>query len=160
MSNISNSKLSPYEKLLLILPGFKGYKNRDLIKQDDMIVKNAIRDNLSRLRENLERNENDISEKNPFDPMISKYEKTISLLRFFITSVSGAPSGAYNYHDRFKIDEEILKKIVEYDYEIVSQTKELMDNKILDNDVLYSKLLQLMEKFSEREKFFIPESVR
>ncbi len=160
MSNISDSKLSPYEKLLLILPGFKGYKNRDLIKQDDMIVKNAIRDNLSRLRENLERNENDISEKNPFDPMISKYEKTISLLRSFINNVSGAPTGAYNYHDRFKIDDEILKKIVECDYEMISKTKELIDNKVLDNDVLYSKLLQLMEKFSEREKFFIPESVR
>ncbi len=160
MPDISDSKLSPYEKLLLTLPGFKGYKYRDMIKQDDMIVRNSIKGNLSKLREALERKENDISEANPFDSMISKYEKTISLLRSFITSVSGGPTGAYNYHDRFKIDDSILFEIVKYDYNLISQTKELLSAQNSDIDELYSKLSKLMEEFSEREKFFIPESVR
>ena len=35
-------ELSPLEKLQLLVPGYRGYKVKDLIRKDDLLVRQAV----------------------------------------------------------------------------------------------------------------------
>lgn len=39
-------ELTPIEQLQLLLPGYRGYKAKDLIRQDDFLVRRAVIDRL------------------------------------------------------------------------------------------------------------------
>jgi hypothetical protein len=68
VSGVSDSPLAPLEKLELMLPGFKGYKRKDLIRQDDVLVRQAIKMRFVNAQEELGLRESRLAAQNPFDP--------------------------------------------------------------------------------------------
>jgi hypothetical protein len=97
MSEISDSPLAPLEKLELLLPGFKGYKRKDLIRQDDVLVRSAIRNTLLKVQEEITAKEGEIASSNPFDPKIHDYEDLLSQLRTLTEEVWGRPQACTSF---------------------------------------------------------------
>lgn len=160
MAGVSNTEPSPYEKFLLSLPGFRGYKIRDLIKQDDNIIRSAIRMNIEKIMDRVQDEEEEISLKNPFDPNIEKYERTLSLIRTFMQELTGAPTGTLNYHVRYLMGENEIKQVMEYDYNLIKTSKDIANAQEIDIDNLYNEIKKLRDLFSKRNLLFLPESVR
>jgi len=158
---MGNNNLAPIEKLELLLPGFRFYKSMDLIKQDDAMVRYALKNNLEKIRELIESKENDIVSRDPMDESIKDFERVLVLLRTFIQEIFASPTGMYTYYSRYKIDENNLYDILNHDYSLISISKEILENfekmGIVD---LMIRIRNLRDLFSEREKYFIQENIR
>lgn len=162
MSGISDSPLAPLEKLELMLPGFKGYKRKDLIRQDDVLVRNAVKAALVQSQEEIGLKEGEIAAENPFDPKIHLYEGLLSKLRAATEEIGGAPAGMYSFYARFKLFEEDMQRIVEFDYKLVSLANQILSQVRTNADpsVLHQSVDELRKIFFERQKLFIPEKLR
>ncbi len=154
-------KKAPLENLELMLPGFRFYKIMDMIKQDDALVRYALKDNLEKLREKIEKNEKDIVLRTPYDSIIQDYERTLSILRAFIQEVFASPTGIYTIYARYKIEPQDIENVLSYDYFLLKESKELIENfnkfSILD---IKEKIEELREKYQAREKYFKPDRLR
>ncbi|MGC8610260.1 MAG: hypothetical protein ACP5LM_02780 [Thermoplasmata archaeon] len=154
-------KKAPLENLELMLPGFRFYKIMDMIKQDDALVRYALKDNLEKLREKIERNEKDIVLRTPYDSIIQDYESTLSILRAFIQEVIASPTGIYTIYSRYKIETQDIENVLSYDYFLLKESKELIENfnkfSILD---IKEKIGELREKYQLREKYFKPDRIK
>ncbi|MCS7374603.1 MAG: hypothetical protein NDF56_06470 [archaeon GB-1845-036] len=51
----TSKKLTWIEKLETIIPGFSGYKKRELLREDDRLIRSYVADMLSEAREILRR---------------------------------------------------------------------------------------------------------
>ncbi|MDP8011328.1 MAG: hypothetical protein ACP5F1_02485 [Thermoplasmata archaeon] len=158
---MGNENLSPLEKLELLLPGFKFYKSMDLIRQDDALVRYALKNNLEKLRELIELKEEEIASKNPMDDRIHAYESLLVLLRSFIQEIFAAQGGMYIIYSRYKIDENDLKNILNHDYSLISNSKDILNNfNRMDIESIIENIRNLRKTFLEREKYFNPENIR
>ncbi|GAB6944268.1 hypothetical protein JCM14467A_10500 [Vulcanisaeta sp. JCM 14467] len=124
---ISESPLSPLERLQLMVPGFRGYKVKDLIRQDDFLVRKTAASMLEEALGFVERAEEEVARNNPFDPLIQQYETLLSDLRTLISEVWGAPTGDAGMHDRFKVFPENLERLVEYDLKLIDTARAILD---------------------------------
>ncbi len=158
---MGNNNLAPIEKLELLLPGFRFYKSMDLIKQDDAMVRYALKNNLEKIRELIESKEGDLVSRNPMDESIKDFERVLVLLRTLIQEIFASPTGMYTYYSRYKIDENNLNDILNHDYSLISISKEILENfeKMGIGDLVL-KIKNLRNLFSEREKYFIQENIR
>ncbi|GAB6946723.1 hypothetical protein JCM16161A_08530 [Vulcanisaeta sp. JCM 16161] len=158
---ISGSPLSPLERLQLMVPGFRGYKVKDLIRQDDFLVKKAVASMLEEALGFIQRAEEEIARNNPFDPLIQQYEVVLSDLRSLIAEVWGSPTGDAGMHDRFKVFPENLEKLVEYDLKLVDTARAILDSaKARANpQVIDSMIRDARTYVIERQKLLIPEKL-
>ncbi|BBD73720.1 hypothetical protein HS1genome_2109 [Sulfodiicoccus acidiphilus] len=162
MSDISNSPLAPLERLELMLPGFKGYKRKDLIRQDDFLVRNAIKLRLSNAMRELESKQSELAMEDPFNPLVHKYEDLLSRLRSLTTEVEAAPGGMYTYYDRFKMFEDDMKKLVQFDYQLIASADKVLEMVRGNADLGQIREIvdSMKQTFSDRQKLFMPEKVR
>ncbi|WP_054856753.1 hypothetical protein [Vulcanisaeta sp. JCM 16159] len=158
---ISESPLSPLERLQLMVPGFRGYKVKDLIRQDDFLVRKTVASMLEEALNFIQRAEEEVARNNPFDPLIQQYETVLSDLRSLIAEVWGSPTGDAGMHDRFKVFPENLEKLVEYDLRLVDTAKAILDSaKARANpQVIDSMIRDARTYFIERQKLLIPEKL-
>ncbi|WP_054853729.1 hypothetical protein [Vulcanisaeta distributa] len=158
---ISESPLSPLEQLQLMVPGFRGgYKVKDLIRQDDFLVRKTAASMLEEALNFIQRAEEEVARNNPFDPLIQQYETVLSDLRSLIAEVwGGSPTGDAGMHDRFKVFPENLEKLVEYDLRLVDTAKAILDSaKARANpQVIDSMIRDARTYVIERQKLLIPE---
>ena len=158
---VSESPLTPLERLQLMIPGFRGYKVKDLIRQDDFLVRKAVASMLEEARGLIERAEEEVALSNPFDPLIQQYEAVLSDLRSLIAEVWGAPTGDAGMHDRFKVFPENLEKLVEYDLKLIDKAKAILDAaKVRANLQLIDSMIRDARAYvAERQKLLIPEKL-
>ncbi|ADN50945.1 hypothetical protein [Vulcanisaeta distributa] len=158
---ISESPLSPLERLQLMVPGFRGYKVKDLIRQDDFLVRKTAASMLEEALGFIERAEEEVARNNPFDPLIQQYETVLSDLRSLIAEVWGSPTGDAGMHDRFKVFPENLERLVEYDLKLVDTAKAILDSaKARANpQVIDSMIRDARTYVIERQKLLIPEKL-
>lgn len=158
---VSESPLTPLERLQLMIPGFRGYKVKDLIRQDDFLVRKAVVSMLEEARGLIERAEEEVAFSNPFDPLIQQYEAVLSDLRSLIAEVWGAPTGDAGMHDRFKVFPENLEKLVEYDLKLIDKAKAILDAaKVRANLQLVDSMIRDARAYvAERQKLLIPEKL-
>ncbi|WP_291998710.1 hypothetical protein [Caldivirga sp.] len=159
---VSESPLTPLERLQLMVPGFRGYKVKDLIRQDDFLVRKAITQMLEEARGLIEANEALVAQSNPFDPIIQQYENLLSEIRKLISEVYNAPLGDAGMHDRFKVYPEDLERLVEYDYRLITKAREILDL-AKSNQPPLSILNAVKEArvyANERQKVLMPSKLR
>ncbi|ADY00275.1 hypothetical protein VMUT_0058 [Vulcanisaeta moutnovskia 768-28] len=158
---ISESPLSPLERLQLLVPGFRGYKVKDLIRQDDFLVRKTAASMLEEALGFIERIEEEIARNNPFDSLIQQYETVLSDLRSLIAEVWGSPTGDAGMHDRFKVFPENLEKLVEYDLKLVDTSKTILDlaKARANPQVIDSMIRDVRTYVIERQKLLIPEKL-
>jgi len=159
---ISESPLTPLERLQLMVPGFRGYKVKDLIRQDDFLVRKAAAQMLEEARGIIESNEAIIAQSNPFDPLIQQYEALLIELRKLISEVYNAPLGDAGTHDRFKVYPEDLERLVEYDLKLITIAKNILDSAKASHQPL--TILSMIEEariyINERQKILAPAKLR
>jgi hypothetical protein len=88
-----SKELTPLEKMQLLIPGYRGYKVKDLIRQDDMLVRNYVRQNLENAINKLSDRESLIARQDPFSSIIKQIEILNSKLRSLIADMATMQSG-------------------------------------------------------------------
>ncbi len=152
------------EKLETIIPGFRGYKRKELLREDDRLVREKVASILEDSKRSLERIMPAAT--GNFEVM-ELMDKTRKKLMMVISMVKHAPHGYSGYYDRVKIREEELKKILEYDYNLIKDASEIMNlmeelrGSMSDTDLLKRKLTSITERLEridslirERDRLF------
>ena len=107
------------KKIQLIIPGYRGYRIREDLRDSDKIMRLELAKRLALQRDQLEESRKDLVEAMPMAKevttlggVINQYKKVEGLVKFSETGYSGLVTDV-----RFDIDE--LNRIYDYDYSVL-----------------------------------------
>lgn len=113
------------EKLELIIPGFHGYKKRELIREDDMLVRGKVADTLAQAKRELERALQRCAMVNCQQLMgIENLRKKLMMLE---SRIRHAEAGYRGYFDRVKFKEKELERLLEYDAKMIEMAEDILN---------------------------------
>ncbi|MEJ2775887.1 hypothetical protein WIW90_06635 [Sulfolobaceae archaeon RB850M] len=155
-------ELTPLEKLQLMIPGYRGYKVKDLIRQDDFLVRQSTITKLETAITNISHLESQVASMNPFSPYLKKMEYVVSQLRTVIGLINSQQGGGADIYARYKIQTEQLDEIVNNDLQMVSIATEILNLSSLPEgmDNILSLINKLREVILNRIKLFYPPEAR
>jgi len=154
-------ELTPIEQLQLLLPGYRGYKAKDLVRQDDFLVRKAVVDRLEQAIRIISEKESYVASIDPFSPQLKTMEFLISKMRELISNIMSSQGGGADIYARWKINTEELDQIVAHDSQMIniaSQVVELAKSERLED--ITPLLNQLRNIFYDRMKLFYPPELR
>ncbi|TRM94628.1 hypothetical protein DMP16_09020 [Sulfolobus sp. B1] len=155
-------ELTPLEQLQLLVPGYRGYKVKDLIRQDDFLIRQSTISKLQNAINNLSMMESQIVSSNPFSPILKRIEFIISEIRTLIGIILSSQGGGADVYARYKIQTEQLDEIVKNDLEMISLANQVYNlSSSLDNLEQIPLLLnQIRQVLISRDKLFFPQEYR
>ncbi|QGR19144.1 hypothetical protein [Stygiolobus azoricus] len=155
-------ELTPLEKLQLLVPGYRGYKAKDLIRQDDFLVRQATIMKLETAINNLANTESQIVRSQPFSPLLKNIEDTISEIRTLIGILNSTQGGGADIYARYKIYTEQLDEIYKNDLQMVSIADQILSLSNFPDQIsqIRTLLANLKTVLLNRAKLFFPPELR
>ncbi|MEJ2771785.1 hypothetical protein [Stygiolobus sp. CP8521M] len=155
-------ELTPLEKLQLLVPGYRGYKAKDLIRQDDFLVRQATIMKLETAINNLANSESQIVRSQPFSPLLRNIEETISEIRTLIGILNSTQGGGADIYARYKIHTEQLDEIYKNDLQMVSIADQILTLSNFPDQIsqIRTLLANLKTVLLNRAKLLFPPEVR
>lgn len=155
-------ELTPLEKLQLLVPGYRGYKAKDLIRQDDFLVRQATIMKLETAIYNLANTESQIVRSQPFSPLLKNIEDTISEIRTLIGILNSTQGGGADIYARYKIHTEQLDEIYKNDLQMVSIADQILSLSNFPDQIsqIRTLLANLKTVLLNRAKLFFPPELR
>lgn len=164
-----SKELTILEKLELLIPGFKGYKQRELIREDDALVRRKIASILDDARLRAERlissvKRRDINLALRLDDLRLELMKVAQMIRH-------ATYGYGGLFDRVHIEEPQLKTLLEMDYKLITQASAILEKVYEMNpnmetqefreklEETFTLLNKLEDSIRQRERIFKTEKV-
>ncbi|AEK72279.1 hypothetical protein GQS_01885 [Thermococcus sp. 4557] len=144
------------EKLELVIPGFHGYKKKEMIREDDRLVRGKVADILAQARREMERAIQRCAMVNCAQLMaLDTMRKKLMALE---SRVRHAEAGYRGYFDRVKFKEEELNRLLEYDARMIELAEEILNEvkalngQIADPQALGMAVLNLDDKLINFEE--------
>lgn len=146
------------EKIASYVPGYHGYKEKELRREADKIVRKYLVDKLNEIKMILNDVFKEIADSNDVETFSTANRVSATLDRF-INKIEHANYGYSGFFDAVKVKEEKLDKLLEFDYNILENIKSLKDianyiygqeNKKLALEDFRKKLLELENTFNQR----------
>jgi ABC-type transporter Mla subunit MlaD len=157
------------ERILAELPGFRGYKEKELRRESDKLVRNNLYQRLTEARKDLKEIFQKLSD-NRLQEVLTNMDRFVMRFDRVSEKINHASYGYAGFFNVLKIEEEKLDKMIEFDNglmddvdKIAEETnafkKEVMKQnfeKVSDNIQGLSDLLEELEKtFDDREKIIL-----
>ena len=112
---------SIFEKIELLVPGFHGYKKKELLREDDRLVRGRVAEILEQEKRELERALQRCAIVGcPQLVAIENLRKKVMMLE---GRIKHAEAGYRGYFDRIKFKENELKKLLEYDARMIEDAQ-------------------------------------
>jgi len=114
------------EKIMLVVPGFKGYKQKEIRREADKLV----RDYFGRM---LERNRNDLQDiykallTNRLEEAAEALDQIVTKLDRIVAKVEHASYGYSGFFDAIKISEDDLDRMLQFDIKLLDDSKNISD---------------------------------
>jgi hypothetical protein len=113
------------EKIELAVPGYHGYKKKELMREDDRIIRGKVADMLAMARKDLERALQRCAMVNCQQLVaIDGMRKKLIALE---SRVRHAEAGYSGYFDRIKVREKELNALIEYDAKLIELAQAIAD---------------------------------
>ncbi|WP_297520107.1 hypothetical protein [Thermococcus sp.] len=144
------------EKLELAVPGFHGYKKKELLREDDRLVRGKVADIIAQARREMERAIQRCAMVNCAQLMaLDTMRKKLMALE---SRVRHAEAGYRGYFDRVKFKEEELNRLIEYDAKMVELAEDILNGigaingQIANPQALGMAVLELDDKLNSFEE--------
>ena len=152
------------EKIMLVVPGFKGYKQKEMRREADKLV----RDKFGRM---LEKNRDDLQDihsiltRNRLEEAAESLDEVIIKLDGIVPKVEHASYGYSGFFDAIKISEEDLDRMLQFDIKLLDDSKSIsnlvktfkdevqndkFENALTHGNELSESLDRLKETFEKR----------
>jgi len=157
------------ERLLSALPGFRGYKEKELRRESDRLIRNNLYSKLSKARSDLKEVFQQLSMKRRYevltdmDHVVARYDRVAE-------KINHASYGYAGFFNVLKIEEDKLDKMIEFDSNLFDEVQKIVDGvsafkkevlnqeyeKAKDNiQAINEALLDLENTFDEREQVIL-----
>ncbi|MEM0014846.1 MAG: hypothetical protein QXX81_06885 [Zestosphaera sp.] len=157
VEKLSQKELRLYEKLLMVFPGYRGYKEKELIRETDRVVRDELLRRLRRSLEDLRRLYSALVSRGGLSGDAKRVESMIYRLDSLAEKTRHAPYGYRPLFHVVKVDEEKLTRMLEHDLTLADVISALnsLTSKLLAPDTtpecLSSLLNDVEGKISEYE---------
>lgn len=115
------------ERLMLVLPGFRGYKLREQRREADKIVRNHIYDSLEAARADLTRGLQALVD-NKATELLEPMNRLIATLDRVAEKINHAAYGYSGFFDSVQINEPELEKMLSFDMQLTENVTKLKES--------------------------------
>ncbi len=131
------------KKIQLIVPGFRGYRQKEDVRIADELLRSEIGKIIDSAISNVTEARQNAINFNKF-ATLNFLSNSISLLQTMRGDIVHGEQGYSGYTAPIKVSDDVLNKIYEYDYDFVSKCKQIRDlsgsleniGSMSDNDIL------------------------
>jgi hypothetical protein len=157
----AKSQMRLSERIAAALPGFRGYKEKELRRESDKLIRNHLYLKLSRDKDNVRLISQRIADKRYFD-VITDVDRLVAKMDRITEKVNHASYGYSGFYDVVKIKEENLDRMIAYDNQLLDSVTNLSDTidalktQLLSGDYtnLKDKIQAVADKFELLEDTF------
>jgi hypothetical protein len=114
------------KKLQLLIPGLRGYRNKEDLRVSDELLRNQVADRLDKVRGNLQNLRKQLAMNNDLTN-IQTVGSLMAQVQTFSGEVRHAAQGYAGWVAPIRVDENKLNALYEYDFAFVSQVFQLDD---------------------------------
>lgn len=152
------------ERILAQLPGFRGYKEKEMRRETDKLIRNHLYQRLSQARNGLKEVFQQLSDRRLHE-VLTEMDRLIMRFDRVAEKINHASYGYAGFFNILKIRERKLDKMIAFDSGLIDHVKEILKEttvfkgEIMKNELekvrehiqkLRSSLESLEEKFDER----------
>jgi hypothetical protein len=114
------------ERILAELPGFRGYKEKELRRESDRLIRNHLYERLMKARSDLKEVFQQLSQQRRYevltdmDILVTKYDRVAE-------KINHASYGYAGFFNVVKVDEEKLDRMIEFDNQLIDEVEAIVD---------------------------------
>lgn len=122
----AKSQMRLSERIAAALPGFRGYKEKELRRESDKLIRNHLTLKLSKDKDNVRNISQRIVDKRYLDVM-PDIDRLVAKMDRITEKVNHASYGYSGFFDVVKIKEENLDRMISYDNQLLDSVNALTD---------------------------------
>lgn len=157
----AKSQMRLSERIAAALPGFRGYKEKELRRESDKLIRNHLTLKLSKDKDNVRSISQKIADKRYLD-ILTDVDRLVAKMDRITEKVNHASYGYSGFFDIVKIKEENLDRMIAYDNQLIDEVNALTDSidalkaQLLSGDYsnLKDKIQAIADKFELLEDTF------
>ena len=112
------------EKIMSLIPGFRGYKQKELRRESDRLVRNRVYEKFQEAAQNLREVYRELVERG-FVGMWEGVDRLAAKFDRISEKINHASYGYSGFFDAVKVDEEKLDRLIQFDLDLVNRTDAL-----------------------------------
>ncbi len=124
LDQIKGEMSSLEEKLTEIIPGYKGYKQKELRREADKLLREALVSRLRAVKRQLDALQQDLISAGKFD-LLDEVGSTITQLQTFIDRVRTASYGYGGLFDAVRVKEDDLDRLYQFDNQLLDYAQRM-----------------------------------
>ena len=113
------------ERILAALPGFRGYKEKELRRESDKLIRNHIYLRLSEARKDLKVAFQKLSD-NKMQEVLTDMDRFIMRFDRVSEKINHASYGYAGFYDVVKVEESKLDKMIDYDNGLIDEVEKIV----------------------------------
>ena len=122
----AKSEMRLSERILAALPGFRGYKEKELRRESDKLIRNHLYQRLSEARKDLKEVFQKLSD-HRLQEVLTDMDRFIMRFDRVAEKINHASYGYAGFFNVVKIDEPKLDKMVEFDNGLMDEVTKIVD---------------------------------
>ena len=156
----AKSQMRLSERIAAAIPGFRGYKEKELRRESDKILRNHLTLKLTKAKDDVRNISQKIVDKRYLDSF-AEVDRLVAKMDRITQKVNHASYGYSGFFDVVKIKEENLDRMIAYDSQLLDSVNALADSiSALKVQLLNGEYTNLKEKIqSISDKFELLEDV-
>jgi ABC-type transporter Mla subunit MlaD len=112
------------ERILAELPGFRGYKEKELRRESDKLIRNHLYLKLSQARSNFKAVFQKMSDRRQLD-VLEDMDRLVAKFDRLAEKVNHASYGYSGFFDVVKVQEQALDRMIDFDSQLLDQVNSL-----------------------------------
>jgi hypothetical protein len=157
----AKSQMRLSERIAAALPGFRGYKEKELRRESDKLVRNNIYLKLTKDKDNIKSISQKIADKRYMD-VLTDIDRLSAKMDRITEKINHASYGYAGFYDIAKIKEENLDRMITFDNQLLDEVNALtasiedLKTQLLSNNFanLKDKIQTIADKFELLEDTF------
>ena len=157
----AKSQMRLSERIAAALPGFRGYKEKELRRESDKLVRNNLYLKLTKDKDNIKSISQKIADKRYMD-VLTDIDRLTAKMDRITEKVNHASYGYAGFYDIVKIKEENLDRMITFDNQLLEEVNALtasiedLKTQLLSNNFanLKDKIQTIADKFELLEDTF------
>jgi hypothetical protein len=116
-----------FERILGELPGFRGYKEKELRRETDKLIRNHIYRKLSEARKDAKEIFQKLSNQRLHE-VLTEMDRLVMIFDRVTEKINHASYGYAGFFNVLKVQEEKLDEMIAFDNELVGQAQRILDD--------------------------------
>jgi len=137
------------ERILAEIPGFRGYKEKEIRRETDRLVRNSLYRKLTQARKDLKEVFQQLSERRLHE-VLTDMDRLIMRIERVAEKINHASYGYAGFFNIVKVEEEELDKIIAFDSKLVDNVKRIAEETTLFKGEIMKQKFETVREHIEK----------